>query len=956
MEGRKKLGRRTFLKCSVAGVGATLYGCASPLRVTDPAASVAQPPATEATEATEATAATVEIPAVRETLVDPSNLQSETWQEPWTWRPEGWPEARLHLNVTRNQNPGRSPSPGNPTPALFTYNGASPGPTIRVRGDGTLRIKLRNLLGLNEDQTHVGPGPDPFELPDRLRREVCVLVEEQVRGGDPANPRDCNAFFFPEQFAQVVRSERRPGWSIKRHLNGPHATHVTNLHTHGMHVWPGSHADGTHADNVLLRILPQADWAARQAADETDLHALGENECVGEADYRIDLAFEHKGRLMPHPPGTHWYHPHAHGAAHNQVASGMAGFLIVEGDVDEALNLALTGEPRPDLEAKTGPYDYRERLIFLQRVFVQPVDLDAGPKRNNLRFPPLFAVNGVRPPEVMFMRPGAVERWRILNGSVDGSGTKRFMVLRGQYVHQEERLWRVVTESEGDEAERRLEAVTQQELETLKLPLHQLSFDGITLVTEENGEARHTIKDLSTQNAGTQCPFRLPEGEGEEALRAALHAYEACFRDGESLRNSFVRPNELYLANANRADVFFQAPLDADGQTFTIFAQEAHLQTDAFQKFLQQRIARPESQARRPRFDVVVGYVHVRGKPVEGGDFDVQSLVAHLPPVPPLFQPIGPEDLAVPAGEARRAGVPAGSKRTRVVSYSGAGGADFPLVAVPEEFVLDHPEDEDLVWTKQDDVPILLPNRTLTMAVNTDFDLAKHPEPGPPHKFAPHDPKRSQVLVDTAEEWVLYNTTAMLWSHTDRERFPQPGSYGVHFLCYPMSRAEGQRRFHEDPEFRISNMGADHPFHIHVNPMWILRIDVPDENGALHNILPEPRWMDTVPVPRNGGRVVFRTRFDDFVGRWVHHCHILLHEDFGMMQVIECTDEPEKVNYNPRDNVASASMPGAEVDKVYPPPSPELMYRQNLSFIDLNEDSYTNYPGFDLVVPHLSDP
>ena len=34
------------------------------------------------------------------------------------------------------------------------------------------------------------------------------------------------------------------------------------------------------------------------------------------------------------------------------------------------------------------------------------------------------------------MRPGAVERWRVLNGSVDGRGYKRFMVVKGQYVVQ----------------------------------------------------------------------------------------------------------------------------------------------------------------------------------------------------------------------------------------------------------------------------------------------------------------------------------------------------------------------------------------------------------------------------------------------------------------------------------------------------------------------------------------
>ena len=92
--------------------------------------------------------------------------------------------------------------------------------------------------------------------------------------------------------------------------------------------------------------------------------------------------------------------------------------------------------------------------------------------------------------------------------------------------------------------------------------------------------------------------------------------------------------------------------------------------------------------------------------------------------------------------------------------------------------------------------------------------------------------------------------------------------------------------------------GADHPFHIHVNPMWVTRIEVPDEEGKLHNLLDEPRWMDTVSIPRNGGRVVFRSRFADYTGQWIHHCHILMHEDMGMMQEVECVATAAASNPN----------------------------------------------------------
>jgi FtsP/CotA-like multicopper oxidase with cupredoxin domain len=50
--------------------------------------------------------------------------------------------------------------------------------------------------------------------------------------------------------------------------------------------------------------------------------------------------------------------------------------------------------------------------------------------------------------------------------------------------------------------------------------------------------------------------------------------------------------------------------------------------------------------------------------------------------------------------------------------------------------------------------------------------------------------------------------------------------------------------------------------------------------------LAERDWRDTVVVPRNGS-VTFRSRFLDFTGRFVHHCHMMNHEELGMMQVVE---------------------------------------------------------------------
>jgi len=46
-----------------------------------------------------------------------------------------------------------------------------------------------------------------------------------------------------------------------------------------------------------------------------------------------------------------------------------------------------------------------------------------------------------------------------------------------------------------------------------------------------------------------------------------------------------------------------------------------------------------------------------------------------------------------------------------------------------------------------------------------------------------------------------------------------------------------------------------------------------------------PTWLDVVNVPARG-EVAVRIAFDDFGGRGVYHCHILDHEDRGMMGVV----------------------------------------------------------------------
>jgi suppressor of ftsI len=77
----------------------------------------------------------------------------------------------------------------------------------------------------------------------------------------------------------------------------------------------------------------------------------------------------------------------------------------------------------------------------------------------------------------------------------------------------------------------------------------------------------------------------------------------------------------------------------------------------------------------------------------------------------------------------------------------------------------------------------------------------------------------------------------------------------------------------------INNSTSEHPFHIHINDFQVMSI-----NGHPYNA---HGLQDTVVVPSKGGRVVIRQPYDDFTGKFVFHCHILNHEDGGMMATVQ---------------------------------------------------------------------
>ena len=113
---------------------------------------------------------------------------------------------------------------------------------------------------------------------------------------------------------------------------------------------------------------------------------------------------------------------------------------------------------------------------------------------------------------------------------------------------------------------------------------------------------------------------------------------------------------------------------------------------------------------------------------------------------------------------------------------------------------------------------------------------------------------------------------------------PVTGLFFINHVTFDHERVDVKVPLGSTEEWTIRNSSEElHVFHIHQLGFQVLSI-----NGKP---VPFDGLLDTVNVPIHG-EVKIRMAFTDpaIVGRFMFHCHILEHEDKGMMQQIEVYD------------------------------------------------------------------
>lgn len=249
-----------------------------------------------------------------------------------------------------------TPGQDGPLRVKFTPGLPLAEPEVRRSVDGVLNTTLRCRYAYNDiggyrlyTRTYEGTVPGPT-----LR----------VKPGDRLNITIVNEL-PPNRDAQPS------------YIDQPHRHNTTNFHFHGSHVSPAGISDN------VMRSMPPG----------------------GTYDVAFDIPHDH-------PRGSYWYHPHHHGSADIQVASGMVGAVVIEGDFEDV----------PEIAAAV------ERVMVLSEVvfdsFGMVEDFDTLFPETAARF---FTVNGQRAPAIR-MRPGEIQRWRLFHA---GYQDDFFLKLQG---------------------------------------------------------------------------------------------------------------------------------------------------------------------------------------------------------------------------------------------------------------------------------------------------------------------------------------------------------------------------------------------------------------------------------------------------------------------------------------------------------------------------------------------
>jgi len=170
-----------------------------------------------------------------------------------------------------------------------------------------------------------------------------------------------------------------------------------------------------------------------------------------------------------------------------------------------------------------------------------------------------------------------------------------------------------------------------------------------------------------------------------------------------------------------------------------------------------------------------------------------------------------------------------------------------------------------------------------TLAYNTGPDGNQFPQATLATLVSEGAPVRPVALPTTVGRFEDLSRAPLAARRTivfsEKETAAGTDAYYINGKQFDMNRVDIRSKLNTVEEWTIRNdSNEEHSFHVHTNPFQLM-----STNGQPHDA---HGLQDTANVPPKG-RIVIRTHFLNYTGKTVLHCHILNHEDAGMMAVLE---------------------------------------------------------------------
>jgi len=710
-----------------------------------------------------------------------------------------------------------------------------------------LRAYIRTEDWLAAQQQGSPSGQTPIPVP--VSKLVGPLIE--MHPGQTARITLRNQLPAPDKIpvpGQAVPKKTCADVDRPGDINTPYCGNFnrTNLHSHGLWVSPAG-----NSDNVLISIDPGS-------------------------------SFQYEYNLPPdHPAGTFWYHSHLHGSTAAQVSSGMAGALIVRGDRLPTLDAAGKKDSPGDLDVLLDGIP--DRTFVLQQVSYGCRDAngsltggasqwrDCGAQVGNLE-------PGAETPFDHF-GPGSwttSRRFTSINGTVwPIIGRKSATPAPGQnsqfttpaVAGQPER-WRMIHAGVRDTVRLQLRYVPGSQ------DIAEQSDDSIAaLISKREREVLSRVKNRSFEQATDAVLQSFCPEPGTPGAEPLIPVYGVA-SDGLT-RNQIEQRDSTWLQPGYREDMLVSLPKPG------IYC------------LVDQQVA-PSSSAGLlggTHGRELLGYVVVKAAPTTPGGAGVSNLATLV------------DWLVTRAdGLSSKPGMNQGLHDAIVSDLRANEQVDGQSTATPR-LALFTPHEDITLQELSPSGQAVIPQTVAFRIVNSHPGALVGTIPGstgatipPPH-----------AIFEVGEF-----TVGIDGALTPKNSHP-----------YSHDRIDRTLKLDTAEEWWLTSFFAGHPFHIHVNPfqivgawLWQRPSGCKGEEDPRPGCKIDPKvsasWLDLTPAGATiadgqtglrpsqyaglkgvWGDTLFveqavllkvRSRYQRYIGDFVLHCHILDHEDEGMMQ------------------------------------------------------------------------